>query len=1016
MKLAKLSRLWSYLPWLLICPLILGAITGRRIFSQQTPGQTTSGLKAAEGLEVTLWAAEPDVINPTNIDIDSRGRIWVAEGVNYRLTLGGRKKADYRPAGDRITILEDTDGDGRADKVKVFVQDQSLRTPLGISVLGDKVIVSQSPDIIVYTKDEQDNIVKKEVLLTGFRGIDHDHGVHAVVFGPDGRYYLDNGDQGLDVTDKSGTHILSSKNGPYFAGTALRLNPDGTGLTAVGHNFRNPYELALDSFGTIWQSDNDDDGNAWVRVNYVMEGGNFGYWGPTARHWWEDKGLHFHSNLPGVVPNIGRTGAGAPCGLVVYEGKLLPSKYRGQLIHAEAGKRLINTYFISPDGAGYAMKAENTVSAADPWFRPSDVVVSPDGAIYISDWYDPGVGGHQMVDTRRGRIYRLAPIGYKPQSPKLDLDSSSGLSAALASPAQSVRYLAYQMLRAQGPAALPALQSMLQQDDAILRARALWLLGGIKGEGEQQVKEALQDKDPNFRILGLRILRFYGADLLKTSQALLNDPSPQVRREVALALQYVKGEEAVQPLLDLCRLYDGKDRWYLESLGIAARGKENLLYPLLTSAFPGKWNSLRGQFIWEFRPSEALPYLISSLQDNGLTNQQRTEVLEALSVVAKREAGITLAEFVQSRDNPVELVEKAFAKLSRQLFSEWSELRTNPAVIGAVKTALKTPELQSVAVELTDDLEDPVYGPELLALAKSASNLESLRVMAAQSLGKTHDQACLAELEKLSQSGPLTVRAMAVRSMGLIQPKGLEAKLKPLILSKTPNEIRTEAVRAVGRSVEGCKLLLDLEESGELPSELRNAATNVTNASSSAAVKARAQKLLPPLTSKNKRRLPPLEQLLGEQGDAGRGKKVFIATAGPKCKSCHSLEGGKKSVGPNLSAIGSKLGKQALLESILNPSAGIAPEFYVWILQTKTQGDITGILTEDTPQRVTIKTETAEELRFRPSEITSRRRSYLSLMPEDLVNTMTKQQLVDLLEFLTTLKEGTRAVESASAQ
>jgi putative heme-binding domain-containing protein len=425
---------------------------------------------------------------------------------------------------------------------------------------------------------------------------------------------------------------------------------------------------------------------------------------------------------------------------------------------------------------------------------------------------------------------------------------------------------------------------------------------------------------------------------------------------------------------------------------------------------------LRGQFIWEFRPSEALPYLISSLKDNELTNQQRTEALDALSVMAKSEAGIKVAEFVQASDNPLELVEKAFSKLSRQLFSEWSELRTNPTVIGAVKKALRTPELQSVAIELTDDLEDPVYGPELLALAESASNLEPLRVMALQSLGKTHDQAYLPELEKLSQSGPLTARAMAVRSMGLIQPKGLEAKLKPLILSKSPNEIRTEAVKAVGRSVEGCNLLLDLEQSGELPSELRNVATTVTNASSSAEVKARTLKLLPPFTSKNKRLLPPVKQLLGEQGDAERGQKVFSATAGPKCKSCHSLQEGKKSVGPNLSAIGSKLGKQALLEAILNPSSGIAPEFYVWILQTKTQGHVTGILTEDTPQRVTIKTETADELRFKPAEITSRRRSYLSLMPEDLVNTMTKQQLVDLLEFLTTLKENAQPVESATAQ
>src|SRR5947208_14168420 len=482
------------------CLWMLVVLAGRKMLSQQTPDQTTKGLKAAEGLEVTLWAAEPDVVNPTNIDIDSRGRIWVAEGVNYRLTLGGRRRNDYRPAGDRITILEDTDGDGKADKVKVFLQDQSLRSPLGIAVLGDKVIVSQSPNVIVYTKDEQDHVVKKEVLLTGWRGIDHDHGVHAVIFGHDGRYYLNNGDPGLDVTDKSGHRVLSSRSGPYYAGSALRVNPDGTDLTVLGHNFRNPYELALDSFGNIWQTDNDDDGNAWVRVNYVMEGGNFGYWGPGGRSWGEDKGTHFHSELPGVVPNIARTGAGAPCGLVVYEGKLLPEKYRGQLIHAEAGKRFIETYFLSPDGAGFSMKTEHTVNAADTWFRPSDVAVAPDGAVYIADWYDASVGGHQMKDISRGRIYRLAPIGNKPAPVPVDLRSDAGLAAALRSPAQSVRYLAYTRLRERGQEALPALLAMAAQGDPVLRARSLWLLGAIPGEGRKRVAEALHDPDPNLRI------------------------------------------------------------------------------------------------------------------------------------------------------------------------------------------------------------------------------------------------------------------------------------------------------------------------------------------------------------------------------------------------------------------------------------------------------------------------------------------------------------------------------------
>src|SRR5437773_3253022 len=492
----------------LIVPFLFSGVL---VLAQETGQQATHHFKTAPDLEVKLWAAEPMLENPTNIDIDERGRIWVLEAVNYRRQLKHLK--DYRPNGDRILILEDTDGDGKADKVKVFDQNPALRSPLGIAVLGNKVIISQSPDVIVYTKDDQDKILNKEVLLTGWRGVDHDHGVHAVVFGPDGRYYLNNGDPGFDIRDKSGHHFVSARSGPYYAGCALRVNPDGTDLTVLGHDFRNPYELALDSYGNIWQSDNDDDGNAWTRLNYVMEGGNYGYWGPGGRRWQEDKGTHFHNELPGVVPNIARLGAGAPCGIVVYEGTLLPKKYWGQLLHAEAGKRVVNTYFVEHAGAGYSETNEETVTSPDGWFRPTDVTVAPDGSVFFADWYDPVVGGHEMKDIARGRIYRLAPVGFKPPVPKIGLETPDGLAAALRSPAQSVRYLAWMKLKEQEQSALPALMAMWKRDDPILRARALWLIGGLGAEGAAPVQEALHSGDANFRVLALRVLRLYAADM-----------------------------------------------------------------------------------------------------------------------------------------------------------------------------------------------------------------------------------------------------------------------------------------------------------------------------------------------------------------------------------------------------------------------------------------------------------------------------------------------------------------------
>jgi putative heme-binding domain-containing protein len=289
------------------------------------------------------------------------------------------------------------------------------------------------------------------------------------------------------------------------------------------------------------------------------------------------------------------------------------------------------------------------------------------------------------------------------------------------------------------------------------------------------------------------------------------------------------------------------------------------------------------------------------------------------------------------------------------------------------------------------------------------ANPEAVWVQAIAALGRTKDEAYLAELEPMVQNGDVKLRVAAVRAIGSLKPKNLEPQLKKLLMSQAPNEVRTEAVRILGRADSGCTILLDLEQSGQLPSELRNVASAVTNASPSPVILSRAKRLLPPVVSKNRKPLPPVRELLWREGDAERGKKLFSAVAGPKCGSCHSLDERKKSLGPNLSEIGDKLGKEALLDSILNPSAGIAPEYYVWRLQTKTEGIVVGIVAEDTPQRVTVLTDATTDLRFKPSEILSRQRSRLSLMPEDLANTMTEQQMVDVLAFLTTLKKDAKS-------
>src|SRR5262245_28786149 len=262
--------------------------------AQVPPDKALATFKVSSGLEISLWAAEPLFVNPTCMDIDHKGRVWVCESVNYRTKLGGRPL--NRPEGDRILILEDTTGAGKADKVTVFYQSPQTLAPLGIAVAphpdgpGCTVFVCQSPDILVF--EDQDGDGKADgpprKLLSGFRGYDHDHGVHGILIGPDGKLYFSVGDQGVQgLVDKRGRKWTSNGT-DCRAGTNWRCDLDGKNLELLAHNFRNQYEPCMDSFGTMFVSDNDDDGLDQVRICYVMPGGNYGYWprrrGDTPRH------------------------------------------------------------------------------------------------------------------------------------------------------------------------------------------------------------------------------------------------------------------------------------------------------------------------------------------------------------------------------------------------------------------------------------------------------------------------------------------------------------------------------------------------------------------------------------------------------------------------------------------------------------------------------------------------------------------------------------------------------------
>ena len=416
--------------------------------------------------------------------------------------------------------------------------------------------------------------------MTGFGGFDHDHGLHALVAGPDGRWYFNAGNAGPHVvTDRSGRTLragsLYTGGTPYnlknqggmvsddgrvwTGGLGLRMEPDGTRLTVVAHNFRNAYELPVDSFGDLWQNDNDDQVMT-CRMTWLMEGANAGYFSADGtRYWQADRRpgqdtftAHWHQDDPGVLPAGDNTGAGAPAGVARYEGRparpalprpapqrrrrtecdlRVPSAAAWRWVHARAVRVRLepgapNENYIW--NRSTRTGASGSGRATSPSARRRDLrrrLVRPDR--------------RRPPDARRQRLRPHLPRHAKGpalRTPAIDLRTTAGQVQALLSPAVNVRSSGYERLRAQGAAALPAVKSVLGDPNPFIAP-------GRSGCSPSSVPTACaksssarrhRSADPSRCVSRAAKGESVGP---RRGARLVGDPSPAVRREVALSLR-----------------------------------------------------------------------------------------------------------------------------------------------------------------------------------------------------------------------------------------------------------------------------------------------------------------------------------------------------------------------------------------------------------------------------------------------------------------------------------------------
>lgn len=972
-----------------------------------SPAEALPTFTVPDGFMVQLVAAEDEVGKPVSMSFDAHGRLWVAETRNYP-----QASPTHSIAGDLVRVLSDFGAGGKARSNRVFADGLSM--PDAVAPYRDGVVVFSIPNVLFLRDTDGDGVCdRREVLYGPFGTGDHHNLANNFRRGFDGWMYGGQGVGNHSVIKGSDGHEVK------FSGATFRIRPEGRRIEKVGDGQANVFGLCFDPLGNLFTSDCHS-----MPIYQVIYGGFYPVFGKP------------HDGL-GYAPQMlwHNHGSTAIAGLVEIHDPLWPEEYQGNFVLGNVVTSRLNRDRVETHGSTkIAKEMPDFLKTTDPWFRPVDVQMGPDGALYIADFYNRVIAhvevrlDHPGRDRHRGRIWRVVRRGadggplLRERHPFQELSLNEQV-AQLADPSFSHRLTVLNFLVDRGGAAVvTALAELLKQPATEWPARvgALWGLERLGSLDTDEVRRSLQHPEPAVRVHAMRILvertELRGPELEWVRQG-LHDADGFVSRAAADALARHPSDANLQPLLDRLRKVSAEDTHLVYQLRKALRDQlldqarmervtRRPLEPVERSAIADVCVAIPS--------AESARFLAEQLTAPSLLSSNRLEWIRHIARHASVSVLEALGESLRSQqmgDPARELGEFQAMEIGLQQRGLDSGMLLRPWVEVLVerwlgKDAVGT-SVQTAAAERVGRYRLERFVPQISALSVRRDLDPNLRWAAAKAWGQLNPEGSLPVLGSflMDAAVPMDRRIEFAEILGRSSTEASQGMLL-VALRQAPDRLAIRLLQLLARSPQGAAKVLDEVEAGRTsPRLLQDKALRERLLASRPEDTVRLSKLSKPADAGTDRLLQVASSRAAEfakrPGDAVQGEGVFQQT----CAVCHSLAGKGGAVGPQLDGIGHR-GVERLCEDILNPNRNVDRIFRQSQVVLRDGETLLGLIRREEGERLVLVNAAGNEIGIANSQIQSREELETSLMPENFSEALTESDFKNLIAYLLEQRQG----------